>query len=550
MKFLDELLNQEGYLCLDSLDLNACGDLAAALDGHAVAIVAAESLSQNEAESIARFIRSGGCAMLVQPPPSLIDALGLSVRQRPGATYATAPVGYVQFAEHPWSALHAGVCIQCHVPVWLWRLDGVRPLARVAICKDAASPYEAIVEGPCGDGHVTIFWFDVGSSVVLTRQGNPNLASDGPEPDADGDGMFKAAGLFHTHLDYSLREVPQADVIADVIVAAIRGMTDSRLSLPRLWHLPADAPALTLLDGDSDGFLWDNYDRLVSRCAAAKVAYTLNLLTEDLPKLGGREPTRLFDSGNDVELHYWLGDVRATPADAARFLPEQHRRFEEAIGRPSVGGRSHCGIWPGYTEMASILSEQGCLMDTSFFAFRGCQWGYLNGSGRAARFMTGDGRLLQVRQQGTQFMDDCIYSEKSLLPVMTADQAYQQVTRLYARAVERHHGAINTCIHAGEHHMRTYGDCQLALLQGVLDATAKYSLPALSIRAWAGFLQARQKADLRYVDGKWQLHTDAPISALTVHVPSAAGSRRNGLTWRAMTRDYGANETFNLDSET
>jgi peptidoglycan/xylan/chitin deacetylase (PgdA/CDA1 family) len=542
-RFLDELLVQEGYLCSDSLELDRIADLEGELEGRALTFVSADSLALPEAECLARHVREGGNVVLVRPPAELVEALPLEVESRPGRFYAEAPPGYIQFSAHPWAAHHDGACIQCHAPVALWGISGARTLAHVAPQFATASPFGAIVERECGQGRIAIFWFDVGTALVLARQGDPRLASTGARPDADGDGMHKASGLFYRHLDYRLRAVPQADILADVFVAVVRGLTDPLLPLPRIWHLPADAPALTLLDGDSDGFSWENYERLCQPCRKAGVPYTVNVLTQDFEKFAPGAVDLIFDSGNDLELHYWVGDHMASTQDAARTIPEQHARFIRfSGGRPSVASRGHCAIWPGYTEVAEILAKSGCRLETSFWVPTGYQYGYGNGSGRVSRFMTLDGRLLPISQQGLVFADDTLLTHKHIVPALTPDEAYEAITRTYAESVARYHGVITVCIHAGGSHMAAYGEGQMAMLDAVLDSTKQHRLPALTVRDWVTFQEARRELDL-YLQGEaWFLRSPSAVRRVGCLMPAESGTRRQGLHWEC--------RTFDLDADT
>jgi hypothetical protein len=525
-RFTDELLVQEGYLCFDSVDLDEIADLDARLAGRALVIVRADSFRVTETETIRRFVRGGGSAILIKPATELIDGLSLAVEERPGDFYSVAPPGYLQFNEHPWVSPHAGACIQCHAPASLWRIGGVRALANVATQRGVASSYPAIIEAECGDGRVAIVWLELGTALVRMRQGNPKLASTGDSPDADGDGMHKPSGLFYGHLDFHLKEIPQADVLADVMVGVIRGLTDPRCPLPRLWHLPNDAPAVTLLDGDSDSFRWDFYDAITARCAEHGVPFTLNLHPNDFPKFNAASVEAIFRAGNDLELHYWLGHPLASVEDARRVLPEQHRTFQALTGgRRSVGSRGHSGIWPGYTEMAGLLADEGFRLDTNFFPLRGYQWGFLNGSARAARFHSPDGRRLGISQQATVLMDDCVLNEKSLLPAMNPDEIYEKLGGLYERAVSQHAGVVNLSLHPSYH--KAYEPGQDAILQAAFDANRTHGVPALTVRDWVAFQEARRQVDVYREGDGWCLKAGAVVNGLTCRWPGTGGATRS-----------------------
>ncbi len=550
-RFFDELLIQEGYLSFDSFELDSLVDLEQALDGRALLVLGASELHAREIELIRKFIRGGGKAILLRPIAQLVEALDLPVEEKPGGSYgvgncySVAPPGYLELGEHPWAGHHAGVWLQCHAHTSLWKIRGASSIAQYGSQRGAPSTYSAIIEQECGEGHLTIFWFDPGTTLVLMRQGDPRLASTGHSPDADADGMHKSPGLFYGHLDYQLRLIPQADILADLVVGIIRGMTDSSLPLARLWHLPQNATALTLVDGDSDGFHWNYYDALVAPLQEAGIPFSLNLHPDDFSKMDRAASRRIFDAGNDLELHYWVGTQLGTIEDAAKNIPVQHRVFKEITGGiGSVGSRGHSFVWPGYTEVAEILSKEGFRLETSFASFRGYQSGYVNGSGRAARFMTLEGRFLEISQQSTIFMDDIVFSSKSLLPPLTPDAAYKQLVRFYDDAATRYHGVITTSLHPGQYTPKSYGDGMTAIRQAILDSTKKHRLPALTVRAWAGFQEARRLVDLSWNGKAWRVQTKSPIPGLTCHLPSESGeTQRQGLSWKAVTKDYACGES-------
>ena len=545
-RFLTEILVQEGYLAVDSADLDDLGDVSETMEGRALVMVSASSLTPRETEAIAGRVRRGHRVVLIRPPDGLIEAIADEVAERPHRVYGLAPPGYARLTEHAAARHHQGLSIQIHAATPLWRIAGEKPLAYVAANTSEASTYPAVTEVACGSGRAVIFHFDLGAAMVLTRQGDPRRATTSGWP-RDDQAVVKPGTLFLGHLDPELREVPQADVLADLLVGVIRHLTDDVLPIARVWPMPKDSPALTLLDGDSDVYDWDAYGKLVEPCVERGIPYTLNLMPAHLEKLDRRTADAWMARGNDFQLHYFLGSSAPTVADMARCVPEQQRIFRQAMGgRPSVGSRGHSVLWPGYTETAEILAEHGACMETNFMPFRGCQYGYV-GSGRAARFMTLDGRLLSVSQQPTVFMDDPMSNEKSLLPPRTPDAAYQIMTRLYGESASRYHGVVCTCLHpAGARARQHLRDVQAAMRQAVIDATERHSLVALNMRDWCAFQEARRQVKLWHDGDAWRAEAGTAMDGVTFHLPSERGVQRQGHVWRAVQADLSAGESILL----
>ena len=544
-RFLDEVLIQEGYLCSDSLELDGIPDLDEALDGRALVSISADALTPVECERLSLFVRQGGRAILLRPPAELIDALRLAVEERPEAFYGQAPPGYLRFGDHAWASHHADSAIQCFASNSLWRIEGAREIARYSPNRGTPGTYPTIVEQECGQGQVTVFWFDPASAIVRCRQGDPRLASTGDRPDADLDGMHKTAGLLFGQLEHPMHEVPQADVLADVIVGVVRGLTDGVFPLPRLWHLPDDGPAMLLLDGDSDGFGWDTYDRIAAACAEYHVPYTVNMLTRDFEGRGisHAEVDGIFAAGNDIELHYQFSTSLPGLEDVREIIPEQCKAFREYTnGRPAVGARGHSLIWPGYTAVAEALADAGVALDASFCPPRGFQYGYGTGSGRAARMMTLEGRLLPVLQQANIFMDDLLLTHKWLAPPLTADQIPELVSRVVEDSASRYHGVINACVHASAAATGERGEAQMVLLRALLDAGKRHGLPSLTVRDWVAFQEARRQLNLFWDGASWRVEARKPLRGITLHSPADSGTRRQGLTWRAETVSLEAGE--------
>lgn len=534
-RYLSEILSQEGYQCVDQVDLDGLDDPAEALADRALALVSAQTLSPRECDAIGRWVRSGGSAILIRPPDELIQSLGLRFSEAVHHTYHTMPSGYARvMPSSNCTGGHGEMVIQILSPMSLRRVEGEQPLAMGGICRDEMSTYPAAIEAQAGSGKVVIFWFDPGQTVLMLRQGDPRRATNGPLGDPGDPVQYKTGALFTDFLDCHLRDIPQADIWADMLVSVIRHLTDSTLPIPRLWLFPDDAPALTFLDGDSDVYDWDSYAELAGPCIDQGVPYTLNLIPFHLPELDRSKIDYWVGKGNDFQLHYWPGNASPTLRQEADTIHQHAALFREKTGLTAVAGRAHSLIWPGYTEMAAILAAEGFGLETNFMGFRGWQYGYL-GSARPARFMRPDGTLIPLTQQLTLFMDDAFQGDKTLLPPRTPQQAYDIMRRFYAQSAGRFHGVICTCLHPGHSVSDHYKKVRLAMRQAIIDATKAHSLPAVTARTWNSFCQARRGVDLCLQSNGWQVSSAVSISGLTLHLPAQAGISRAGLPWRSHT---------------
>ena len=207
-----------------------------------------------------------------------------------------------------------------------------------------------------------------------------------------------------------------------------------------------------------------------------------------------------------------------------------------------MGARGHSLIWPGYTAVAEALADAGVALDASFCPPRGFQYGYGTGSGRAARMMTLEGRLLPVLQQANIFMDDLLLTHKWLAPPLTADQIPELVSRVVEDSASRYHGVINACVHASAAATGERGEAQMVLLRALLDAGKRHGLPSLTVRDWVAFQEARRQLNLFWDGASWRVEARKPLRGITLHSPADSGTRRQGLTWRAETVSLEAGE--------
>ena len=545
-RFLSELLVEEGYLCADSLDLDEVEDPGAALDGRALVFVSASSLSERECDLIVGRLRKGGPTVFVKPPADIVDRLGIGVVEPPHRVYGEAPPGYIHVCEHPWTSHHAGRVIQIFAATTIWHFKGGRPFALASSRKDESSTSPAVMEVDCGEGRAVIFWFDPGESLVLGRQGDPRMASTSPWPRPDA-GVVKPGTLFLKHLDPDLRDVPQGDVLADLLVGIVRGLTDDVLPIPRVWFAPDDSPAVTLLDGDSDSYDWKSYETLVGPAVENGIPYTLNVTPKHLEVLDREVADAWLAKGNDFQLHYHYPGWTPSVDDIRRCVPEQQAIFEQTFGRRSVCSRAHSVLWPGYTDVAEILAEHGARMETNYFPFRGFQYGYC-GSARPARFMALDGRTLNISQQTCVFMDDPMSNDKAGVPARSADEAYEIITRYYDESATRYHGAICTCLHPVREGATTnIHSVQPAMRQAVIDSTKKHGLRALNMRDWSAFHEARRQVAIQWSGEAWRVTATDAAKGLTIHTPSEAGVCRQGLTWESRTCSLASGQTVTVD---
>jgi hypothetical protein len=529
--FLQEILCQEGYPNIACVSLDGSTPLAETLEGRVLALVSADHLSGAEHRALKTFLLQGGRIVMFKPAPEDLSGLGVGFAEARHPNYGQA---FGTWFESNDPACHD--IVQLPTCCDLYKLEAEKIHAWVASRRDERSDYPAIGEVAVGEGRLVIWRFDLAQSVLRLRQGDPQRASNGPLAESDGVKCWKPGALFHGLLDPAMRDVPQADVMVDVLVRQIRALTDDLVPLPRFWHYPDNAPAITLVDGDSDVYDWDCYAKLAEPMTKAGIPYTLNLMEKHLRELDRGTMDAWIGRGNDFQLHAWPGSTTPDFPSMRRAVEEGQSLFREKTGMDSVSTRHHTCVWPGYVETAAILAENRFRMETNYMPFRNTQFGYL-GSGRAARFMTTTGEIIGISQQPTVFMDDPLSNNKSVLPPKRPDDAYAIIRRFCQQAANDYHTAICTCLHpVGGKAREERGALQDAMRQAVIDGNAACCMRAMTLRDWSRFHEAKRRAKIEYSDGSWKIATPEPLEKLTLLVPDADGEVvRQGTKWTAET---------------
>ena len=105
--------------------------------------------------------------------------------------------------------------------------------------------------------------FDLATSIVYTRQGNPAWAGterDGLAPRRSDDMFFGASASDPQPdwVDLNKIAIPQADEQQRFLANLITDMNADRKPLPRFWYFPNAYRAVVVMTGDDHGYLYTN----------------------------------------------------------------------------------------------------------------------------------------------------------------------------------------------------------------------------------------------------------------------------------------------------
>ena len=362
--------------------------------------------------------------------------------------------------------------------------DGVQVLAYLSHADRYEGETTGITLSPLGSGRIICFAFDLAMSILLLRQGDPDLTEVIPEPD-------RCARPSHLAVDIGPNDagwVPYTDLLALHFIDVVKRHLS--VPVPTLSHLPASVPGILLFSGDED---------------AARVAWNDNEL-EYLASRGARMnlyiiPDNTYSTPEDVERYQRHHDVGPHPnlrpldgQPVSKRVAEFERQilmFQDLFQVKARSYRNHCHAWAGYLEPVEVLERLGLRMDanymcSSYLRHRTRSPYVAFGTAMPMRYCTVDGRVINVVQQHTHLADDEMFS--------TADYSYryspQQFEVLLERTlddiVNRFHTPYGVNIHPSNwaRFSRPQGEI-------IIRQASEHGIPVWSWDQWSVFWDAR-----------------------------------------------------------
>ena len=435
-----EMLFAEGLTGAEEQNVRETPLAAEALQARQAVIIAPCGEDTGAEQAALAALQQGTPVVFLRPSAETAAALGLTDRQR-----RTANEAYIApERDHPLWFAALGDFMQFHGTADMYGTFGGRERVLAWLGgRDWALPYPAIVTGTYGSGCFAVFTYDLATSTVLFHQGRREQASAGPNPDADGDGLYCPSDLFTGYRDRTLLDLPQADLQQQLLTRILEWASASRAPLARLWYYPDAAPAIVLVNGDSDSMTRPQMEWYTNMVEAHGGEYTVYLMEEHLRHLTPEMERDYRRRGHSAGPHIWHSP-KPTVEQMRQRIQEEATLFAERYGYPPKTTRHHCVIWPGWVETAQALADAGFRMDTNFRAGDHLQYGYLTGSGLPMRFIDEEGAFIELFEQETLFCDDYVLVDKSFLPPLSEEQAIAVSEAVYRRCHRAlpHSGAL------------------------------------------------------------------------------------------------------------
>lgn len=407
-----EILRAEG---LNLFSVVATQDLTPERLARTALVLMTEAPDEALAARLSDWVQDGGNLIAIRPEGAWLPLFGLAPAGDALGEEGSAG-RYLQVdAQAPAARGIVHQAMQFHGPATRYAAEGAAILARLSTGA-AALPWPAVSLHRAGQGQAAAFAFDLATSVVRLRQGNPAFAGqerDGLPPRRPND-LF-----FPDYLDLARVAIPQADEQQRLLANLIVTMSAERLPLPRVWYLPDERRAALIMAGDDHatrrGTL-DSYKRLVAespldcRPEAWDCARATSYVTP-ATRLGADDAQTYAALGFETGIHADTGCRDVDGATLGLALSRQVGGIGETLGLPpQETHRLHCVTWNGWADTAKIERAAGIRLDLGYYYWPG-SWirrrpGFMNGSGFPMRFADLDGRVLDIYQAASHLVNE------------------------------------------------------------------------------------------------------------------------------------------------
>ena len=418
-KYYAEILRTEGFNAFSVADIGTVD--ATVLAAYQVVLLAEMPLTAGQATLLSDWVNAGGNLIAMRPDAQLAGLLGLT------ATLQTLSEGYigVDTSAAPGNGI-VGQTVQFHGTADRYTLDGATAVA--TLYSDAATvttnPAVTLRDVGTNGGQAAAFTYDLATSIVFTRQGNPawaNQERDGFAPQRSDDKYFgDAAGDPQPDwVDLNKVAIPQADEQQRLLANLIVHMTRDQTPLPRFWYFPRGEKAVVIMTGDdhANNGTAPAFDYFLAAsepgCSVADwecVRGTSYMY--DYTPLTDAQAAAYEAQGFEIGLHVTTNCADFTETQLDTYYDQQLDEF--ANRWPSAPApttqRHHCIAWTGWATGAKVQFNYGVRLDTDYY-FWPAGWvqdrpGFLTGSGMPMRFADLDGTLIDVYQVASQMTDE------------------------------------------------------------------------------------------------------------------------------------------------
>jgi len=541
--YILEILDIEGIFSRDHIDLSKNTLSMDLLKQYGIVITANIQLPTTVKKLLNEFVKYGGNLICLKPPIEMGGLFGLIPQRLPYDIDKIAPLMpkggspiktiwdcYIMLEEnHRLGNELVTKALQFHGPADLYDCKDTEVLAFISADTQTKSTFPAIVTYENNGSKTAAFAYDLAASTVLFHQGLYENSSLGKNANPERDGRWMPDNLFVNHLDPRFIDIPQADIHQDILVRIINWMSESAIPVPKVWYFPDAVPGIGFINGDSDHMDREDYLKNTSIVEKYGGKHTIYLMKDHCENvIDSKLEKELIAKGHSFGRHnefYWLISLD----EAKKQSKEGYDYFKERFGHPPLTNRGHCLVWPGWTEMAEILSDNGVRIDTNFLSRTYCPRGYLNGSALPVKFMNEKGQLIDLYEQNTTIDDSGFEKNQKFLSLdLNKQETIRLALKMLDDCIYRYHGVYNVNFHP-ERAVKFL----LWLLEEIAKRCWELQIPMVSGDEWANFNDARRGVEIRKVKyqdniGKLTFTISGKTMAygLTVLLPASINNRR------------------------
>jgi Domain of unknown function (DUF4082)/Bacterial Ig-like domain len=424
--YYGEILRNEGLNSFATADIDSVTPTT--LAAYDVVVLAKAALTPAQVTMFTNWVNAGGNLIAMAPDAQLAPLLGLS------PTGTTLAEGYLQIntAAAPGAGL-VGQTMQYHGSADRYALAGATSVATLYSNAATATTNPAVSLRTVGSGSASAFTYDLATSVVYTRQGNPAWAAqerDGSSPIRGNDKFFGNASSDPQPdwVDLTKLGIPQADEQQRLLANLIIHVTGNKKPLPRFWYFPHGKKAVVLMSGDDHGGggTAGRFDQLAAAsppgCSVAdwECLRGTSYVYPGVP-LTDAQASAYTVAGFEVGLHITTGCSDFTAAslqtEYATQLAQWQAKFP-SLASPATQ-RHHCFVWSDWTSAAQTQLANGMRLDTTYTfwpsTWLGTSPGLFTGSAMPMRFAGANGSVIDVYQAVTQMTDESNQSYPSTI---------------------------------------------------------------------------------------------------------------------------------------
>ena len=425
-----EILRAEGFNEFAEADISTL--TAATLAAYDVVILASTPLTPIQVTLFTNWVNGGGNLIAIRPDPQLTSLLGLTAN---GTALSNAYL-LVDTTRAPGNGI-VNQPIQFHGASDGYSLSGATSLATIYSNASTATTKPALTLVSVGikGGQAAAFTYDLATSIVYTRQGNPAWQAqerDGLTPIRSDDKYYgNATGNPQPDWVDLNNEVavPQADEQQRLLANLITGMNLAKKPLPRFWYFPNGKKAVIIMTGDDhgNGGTGPRFDQFMSLSPVACSSSDATVRAQAIsnwecvrgtsyiyiePTLSNPQAVAYTAAGFEVGLHINTNCADYTPVSLEAFYVQQLAAFNSAYpGIPNpITQRHHCIAWSDWTTGAKTELNHGIRLDTSYYfwppAWVNDRPGHFTGSAMPMRFADLSGNLIDVYQAVSHMTDE------------------------------------------------------------------------------------------------------------------------------------------------